>query len=172
MAASVYLSAPGGRAVPEELLVRGALAALEAEGVGEAELSLTLLPDGPMRELNRRWLDHDWVADVLAFGLDGPGPALVGDIYVGVSQAGRQARENGVATEEELLRLVVHGTLHLLGHDHPEGAAGRAGSELFRRQEALVRSVLGTEPSASGRGPAGDPGRTTRTGGKERWEER
>ena len=168
MAASVYLSAPDGRAVPEGLLIRGALAALEAEGVGEAELSLTLLPDGPMRELNRRWLDHDWVADVLAFGLDGPGPTLVGDIYVGVSQAGRQARENGVATEEELLRLVVHGTLHLLGHDHPEAAAGgRAESELFRRQEAVVRSVLGSEASAFGGGPARGRVATTQTGGEE-----
>ena len=169
MAASVYLSAPDGCAVPKGLLVRGALAALEAEGIGEAELSLTLLADGPMRELNRRWLDHDWVADVLAFGLDGPGPTLVGDIYVGVSQAVRQARENGVATEEELLRLVVHGTLHLLGHDHPpEASAGRAGSELFRRQEALVRSVLGREAYASGSGPGGDLGQMTRTGGEER----
>lgn len=166
MPASVYLSAPAGRAVPEELLVRGVLAALEAEGVGEAELSLTLLQDGPMRELNRRWLDHDWVADVLAFGLDGPGPALVGDIYVGVSQAGRQARENGVATEEELLRLVVHGTLHLLGHDHPGAAAARAGSELFRRQEALVRKVLGREASAPGGGPGGSRGGTAQTVGE------
>ena len=168
MAASVYLSAPDGCAVPEGLLVRGALAALEEEGVGEAELSLTLLSDGPMRELNRRWLDHDWVADVLAFGLDGPAPALVGDIYVGVSQAGRQARENGVTTEEELLRLVIHGTLHLLGHDHPASATGRAGSELFRRQEALVREVLGREAAASGRGPAGEPAVMTHTGGAER----
>ena len=168
MAASVYLSAPDGRAVPEALLVRGALSALEAEGVEEAELSLTLLPDGPMRELNRRWLDHDWVADVLAFGLDGPAPTLVGDIYVGVSQAGRQARDNGVATEEELLRLVVHGTLHLLGHDHSETAAGRGGSELFRRQEALVRRVLATEASAPGRGPGGDQRARTETGGEER----
>ncbi len=166
MPASVYLSAPAGRAVPEELLVRGVLAALEAEGVGEAELSLTLLQDGPMRELNRRWLDHDWVADVLAFGLDGPGPALVGDIYVGVSQAGRQARENGVATEEELLRLVVHGTLHLLGHDHSGPPAARAGSELFRRQEALVRKVLGREASAPGGGPGGSRGGTAQTGGE------
>lgn len=166
MPASVYLSAPDGRAVPEELLVRGVLAALEAEGIGEAELSLTLLQDGPMRELNRRWLDHDWVADVLAFGLDGPGTTLVGDIYVGVSQAGRQARENGVATEEELLRLVVHGTLHLLGHDHPGAAAGRAGSELFRRQEALVRKVLGREASAPGGGPGGSRGGTAQAGGE------
>lgn len=168
MAASVYLSAPDGRAVPEPLLVRGALAALEAEGVEEAELSLTLLPDGPMRELNRRWLDHDWVADVIAFGLDGPGRTLVGDIYVGVSQAARQARENGVATEEELLRLVVHGTLHLLGHDHPEAVAETGGSELFRRQEALVRRVLATEASTPGRGPGRDQGAKTETGGEQR----
>ena len=156
MAASVYLSTPDGRAVPEGLLVRGALAALEAEGVGEAELSLTLLPDGPMRELNRRWLDHDWVADVLAFGLDGPGPTLVGDIYVGVSQAGRQARENGVAAEEELLRLVVHGTLHLLGHDHPEAAAGRAGSSSPPSASAASSSEAGRS-SLPGEVSAGRP---------------
>ena len=122
--------------------MRAAMAVLEAEGVEDGELSLTFLPDGPMRALNLHWRGHDWVPDVLSFGLHQPGEAVVGDIYIGVSQAGRQAEEHGVATEEELLRLVVHGTLHVLGYDHPEAAEEREESDLFRKQEALVRLVL------------------------------
>ena len=140
MTASVYLSVPVECGLPVELLEQAATAVLDAEGVEGGELSLTFLPDEPMRALNLRWRGHDWVPDVLAFGLHEPGQAVVGDIYIGVSQAGRQAKEHGVATEEELLRLVVHGTLHVLGYDHPEEERER--SDLFRKQEAFVRSVL------------------------------
>ena len=142
MSASVYLNSPAARGWPEELLKRAAVAVLDAEGVEGGQLSLTFLPDEPMRALNLRWRGHDWVPDVLSFCLHEPGHAVVGDIYIGVSQAGRQAEEHGVAIEEELLRLVVHGTLHVLGYDHPEAAGEREGSDLFRKQEAFVRMLL------------------------------
>ncbi len=140
MTASVYLSVPVESGLPEELLERAAVAVLDAEGVEGGELSLTFLPDEPMRALNLRWRGHDWVPDVLSFGLHEPGREVVGDIYIGVSQAGRQAKEHGVPTEEELLRLVIHGTLHVLGYGHPEEERER--SDLFRKQEAFVRSLV------------------------------
>jgi probable rRNA maturation factor len=135
----IVLAAPGGESLPEALLHRALALLLEREGVTSGELSVTFLVDDPIRELNRRYLDHDWVPDVLAFELQLP---LLGDVYVGIEQARRQAAEHAVPLDEELVRLAVHGTLHLLGYDHPEEVEGRQGSEQTRIQETLVREVF------------------------------
>lgn len=126
--------------VDAELLERGVRATLADAGVSDAELSVTLLNDEGIRHLNRDYLHHDRPTDVIAFALDGPG-SVVGDVYLGVDQARRQAVEWDVPAAEELLRLVVHGTLHVLGHDHPEGPE-RIESPMFSLQERLVASVL------------------------------
>jgi probable rRNA maturation factor len=129
--------------VPDESLLRRAVAAvLDDHGATAAELSLTLLGDEEIRALNRAHLDHDWATDVLAFALWEEGEPILGDVYIGVEQAGRQAAEAGVPLTEELVRLAVHGTLHVLGHDHPEEAEARAASPMYRLQERLVRDVL------------------------------
>ncbi|HZG44015.1 MAG TPA: rRNA maturation RNase YbeY [Longimicrobium sp.] len=111
---------------------------LRAEGLTEGEISIALVGDDEITALNRQWLDHDWATDVISFNLNGPGEPPLGDVYLGVGQAARQAAELGADPGEELLRLAVHGTLHVLGYEHPEGA-DRADSEMFRRQEALLR---------------------------------
>jgi probable rRNA maturation factor len=80
---------------------------------------------------------------VITFPLEEPGRPLVGDIYIGVDQARYQAAEHGVDMVEEIMRLAIHGTLHLLGWDHPE-AGDRSGSPMYVRQEALLREVLAT----------------------------
>jgi probable rRNA maturation factor len=64
---------------------------------------------------------------------------------VGAEQAARQAAELGVPLDEELLRLVIHGTLHVLGYDHPDSDEERAGSPMYRRQEALLTELLAAE---------------------------
>lgn len=107
---------------------------------GPVELSVTFLEDEAIRELNRSWLGHDWVPDVLSFEL-GEGGSLVGDIYVGLDQALRQAGEAGVPREEELVRLALHGALHVLGFEHPEEDDARSASPLFVRQEAILREL-------------------------------
>jgi len=91
--------------------------------------------------------------------LDPEGGALLGDVYVGMEQSRRQALEEGVSETEELVRLAVHGTLHLLGWDHPDGQE-RDASPHYRRQEQLVREILSTDtPGASdGVGSAHDGG--------------
>jgi len=123
-------------------LVRGAVqATLTHEGVEDAELSVTLLDDGPMRELNREHLGHDRTTDVISFALYQPGERVLGDVYVGWRQAIRQARAEGVPIEEEIARLAIHGTLHVLGHDHPDGADARSGSEMYRLQETIVTGL-------------------------------
>ena len=123
------------------LLRRAARAALEHEGREDTELSITLLDDQTIRELNRDWLGHDRPTDVIAFGLGAGDAAPLGDIYIGAERAVEQAREAGVSVREELVRLAVHGTLHVLGYDHDEGATRKTG-EMWRLQERLVTEIL------------------------------
>ena len=114
---------------------------LRAEGIAEAEISVALLADGAIAAMNDQYLEHEGPTDVITFAMhEGDEPPL-GDVYVGVEQAVRQAADFGATPAEEVLRLAVHGTLHVLGYEHPEGAE-RTGSEMFVRQEELLRSFL------------------------------
>lgn len=139
----VEVSVPDGLAAPVDAArIEAAVRhVLRAEGVREGEISVALMDDDAIHQLNREWLDHDYVTDVISFNLNEPGEPPLGDVYLGAAQAARQAAELGADPGEELLRLAIHGTLHVLGWDHPEGA-DRAGSDMFRRQEALLRDFL------------------------------
>lgn len=114
---------------------------LRAEGVDQAEISIALVGDAEMAELNEQYLSHEGTTDVISFHLHDAGEPPLGDVYVGVEQAARQAAEFGAAADEEVLRLAIHGTLHVLGMEHPEGD-DRAASPMFARQEALLRAFL------------------------------
>ena len=119
-----------------------AKAVLRAEGVRHALLSITFVSGRAIRAMNRRHLRRDRVTDVIAFGFGEQGRhgPIVGDVYIAPEVARAAARANGVGVREELTRLVVHGTLHALGHDHPETDA-RVDSPMWRRQEQLVRRL-------------------------------
>ncbi|MGH7591169.1 MAG: rRNA maturation RNase YbeY [Gemmatimonadales bacterium] len=130
----------GGRPALPPALVRRVVQTVAAAGRPRrrlTQLSVTFLGPVRMRRLNRRHLRHDRVTDVIAFALRIPGGGLVGDVYVCRAVAARQAREAGCSLREELIRLVIHGTLHVLGHHHPAGLA-RTRSAMWRRQERLV----------------------------------
>lgn len=117
---------------------------LRAERVREALLSITFVTDRRIATLNVRHLGHRGPTDVISFGFTPVtrGGAVVGDIYIAPDVARRNARAHGQGgVREELLRLVVHGVLHVLGHDHPEDDA-RYGSPMWRRQERLLRAAL------------------------------
>ncbi|MBI4409099.1 MAG: rRNA maturation RNase YbeY [Gemmatimonadetes bacterium] len=128
----------------EKLLTRAVRAALAAEDVRAAEISLALLDDAGIAELNQRYLGRQGPTDVVAFPLYQPGEPPVGDVYLGFEQALRQATSLGVPPLEELARLAVHGTLHVLGYDHPAGGA-RERSAMWRVQERILREVMGRE---------------------------
>lgn len=145
---------PGGRRW-EGLLEGAVRRVLESEGIAAAEVSVALLDDEAIRRLNREHLGRDRPTDVLAFSLWEEGEPVVGDVYLGLEQAVRQAEDEGVPLAQELVRLAVHGTLHVLGWDHPEEAAARADSPMFRLQERLVRAVVEEEPGARPGRPAG-----------------
>jgi probable rRNA maturation factor len=135
---------PGSFAdVPVALLERAVHRTLVGEGVREGEVSVALLADADIRELNRRHLGHDAVTDVISFALHAAGEPVLGDVYLGGDQARRQAEDEGVPTDEELVRLAVHGTLHVLGWDHPDDADQRVRSPMWTRQETVVAEVMG-----------------------------
>jgi probable rRNA maturation factor len=106
----------------------------------EALISVTFLGRDAMRRLNAEHRGHDRPTDVLAFALAQPGRLPMGDVYVCPWVAAREAEAHGVSVREELVRLIVHGTLHALGRDHPEGP-GRTRSTMWRRQERYVEAL-------------------------------
>ena len=120
--------------------VRRVVAAVLRGERRRAEVAVTFLGPVRMRALNRAHLGHDRSTDVISFGLPAPDGGLVGDVYVCGSVAAAQAKRLKVPVREELIRLVVHGTLHVLGHDHPASEA-RVRSPMWRRQERYVRRL-------------------------------
>lgn len=126
-----------GRAALPAATVRRIVRAVLAGERRHAAVSVTFLGPLRMRALNRDHLGHDLPTDVLAFALAQPDGALVGDVYVCRAVAEREARRRGIALRQELVRLVVHGTLHVLGWDHP-GDDARERSAMWKRQERYV----------------------------------
>ncbi len=105
-----------------------------------ALISVTFLGRDSMRRLNAEHKGHDRPTDVLTFALTGPAGRIVGDVYICPWVARQEARARGISFREELIRLIVHGTLHALGRDHPEGPE-RTRSTMWRRQERYVEAL-------------------------------
>jgi len=131
-------------------IVDAATRVLRAEQVKEAMLSFAFLTTRAMARLNRQHLGHAGATDVISFGFApaGSGAPVVGDVYICPDVARANAREHGAPVRQEILRLVVHGTLHVLGHDHPTDDT-RARSPMWRRQEQLLARVLASAPPRS-----------------------
>ena len=123
----------------EPLFRRAALASLESRGEREGEVSYTFVSVEEIRQLNRDYLDRDRPTDVVAFDL-GDGPSLLGDVYISPEVAASNAADHGEVEQQELLRLVIHGSLHVIGLDHPEGPK-RESASMFVLQEELLRSL-------------------------------
>ncbi len=129
-------------------LVSTAKRLLDACGEAGSTLSLTLVKDDAIRDLNREHRGKDKPTDVLSFPLDGPTPRtgaagrperLLGDVVISVETARRQALEYDAPLQRELERLLIHGVLHVLGHDHEE-AGERAAME---REERRLAAAIG-----------------------------
>ena len=132
--------AVGGRAraLPERT-VRRVVAAVLAGERRDASISVTFVGRDAMRRLNAEHKGRDEPTDVLAFTLPGPRGERVGDVYICPWVARREAAARRIPARQELIRLLVHGTLHVLGRDHPE--TGREGSVMWRRQERYVEAL-------------------------------
>jgi rRNA maturation RNase YbeY len=108
---------------------------LRAEGRSGGSVSVVFIDSRRSRGLNRRYLGHDWVTDVISFPL-APAPAVDGEVYVNLDRARTQADQLGLPYRNEVVRLVVHGVLHLLGHDDRTPVRRR---KMQARQESLVQ---------------------------------
>jgi probable rRNA maturation factor len=93
---------------------------LAEAGYHHGEVSLAIVADAEMQLLNAKWLAHDYPTDVLSFAIDETDDSLEGQLIVSAETALRQAEQYGWRAEDELLLYVIHGALHLIGHDDHE----------------------------------------------------
>lgn len=105
-------------------------------GYDSGEISIAVVDDEQMHLLNRKYLDHDYPTDVLSFVLDEEESRLEGEVIVSADYAAREAERYGWAGPDELLLYVIHGTLHLVGHDDLNIAAKREMRTAERQQLA------------------------------------
>ena len=133
--------AVNGRRLPlSATLVRRVVEAVLRGERRRALMSITFLGRDAMRRLNAEHKGHDRPTDVLSFALTDPAGRTLGDVYVCPWVAAREARARRIPLRQELIRLVVHGTLHALGRDHPEDER-RTASPMWQRQERYVDAL-------------------------------
>jgi len=111
----------------------------------DSEVSVSLVDDGQIRELNRRYLDRDKPTNVLAFSMREGAfvslhPQLLGDVVISVDTARRQSNRFGLKEMEMVILLMIHGILHLLGYEH-EGTK-KGSNEMALKQKELFRRVI------------------------------
>lgn len=141
------------RKLPLRRIERVARTLLAAAGEKDSSLSLSFVGDSAIRRLNREHRGKDRPTDVLSFplfepdaaapGKPGAGPAgperMLGDIVISVDAAARQAAGYGAPLAAEIERLLIHGILHLLGHDHEKPAERRG----MVAEERRLASAIG-----------------------------
>jgi probable rRNA maturation factor len=120
-----------------------ARAALRARKVARALLSITFVSGQRIAALNLHHFGRRAATDVIALGFRrwSPSDPVIGDIYIAPTVAARSARDRRIGLREELTRLVVHGTLHVLGFDHPADDS-RSTSPMWKLQEKLVHRLM------------------------------
>jgi len=136
-----------GRDRLERLARRVVRAVLDGEGLADAEVGVAFVDDPEIRRLNREWRGVDRPTDVLAFDVAEPDElsrrgAVLGDIVISLPTARRQALSLGHSLAAEIALLLIHGTLHLLGHDHAE--VGQAAA--MRQKERRYLAACGFGP--------------------------
>lgn len=112
-----------------------------------SELSLLLTDDLEIAELNEHYRGKVGPTDVLSFAMqEGEGAehavGVLGDVVISVETALRQSQEQGVSFEDEFLRLLIHGFLHLLGYDH-ENVSDSVAAKMRKREEELFLKLRG-----------------------------
>ncbi len=120
------------------------ISALTAEGVRDAMISVAFVGRAAIARLNQKYLRHRGATDVISFGFSSAGKrgGVIGDIYICPDVARVNAHGQRIPVSEELLRLVVHGTLHVLGYDHPDDGRGRVRSQMWRKQEKILARIV------------------------------
>jgi probable rRNA maturation factor len=112
---------------------------LAGQILGKRNLSIAFVTNAAIRKINRQFLKHDFVTDVISFPL---GTDLVGELVISAEFAVGEARLRKIPVEEELLRYVAHGILHLLGYDDHDPADRE---RMWKRQERELARILRTQ---------------------------
>ncbi len=142
----IFIENQSGQTFPGDLLENAARTVLDLSGLPDADLTIVLVDDARIQGLNRDFLAHDAPTDVISFPADEPDPETgrryLGDVVISLARATEQATDRGHAVEAEMQLLVVHGILHLLGHDH----AGVEDKERMWSAQAGALNRLGISP--------------------------
>ncbi len=114
---------------------------LKGERSAGLTLSFAFVGNRRIRTINRKFLGHDYATDVIAFALGEPSEAggVHGEVVVSAEFAAKEARRRGIGVQEELLRYVAHGVLHLLGYDDKPASKKK---RMWKKQEAYLKKVL------------------------------
>jgi len=131
----------GGRAVSSRKLKKIALKVLELMEQGQAELSIALVGNAEIRRLNAKFRKKDYPTDVLSFpaGDELPPGDLLGDVVISVQKAAEQAKQRGRTLNEEIVTLLIHGIVHLLGYDHERSA--KEAKIMARLEKKIYRAL-------------------------------
>lgn len=106
---------------------------------GDSELSISFIDDIRMRELNLSYRQINRTTDVLSFPQnEGPDFTLLGDIIISLDTADRHSKSYGVTLHGELKKLIIHGVLHLLGHDHKK----KKETQIMREKEKELALIV------------------------------
>ena len=121
---------------------------LDALKSPEGEISILLVDDLQIAAMNRRFLGREGPTNVIAFPMQegrfsGLSPNLLGDVVISVDTAHREARAAGLALDERVTQLLVHGMLHLCGYDHERDAA--EARRMAAKSRALLAKILAVE---------------------------
>jgi probable rRNA maturation factor len=115
---------------------------LQDAGLREADVSLAIVDDPTIHQINRQFLQHDYPTDVLSFLLERSEDRLEGEVIASADTAIRSAAEFGWQPADELLLYVIHGTLHLVGYDD---LAPQLLAEMRERERGYLKH-FGLEP--------------------------
>ena len=137
-----------GDDIPDcDALTRWVAAALAEHPAAAKEVAIRVVDEAEGRELNRSYRQKDYPTNVLSFpceglpGLPADAPHGLGDIVICAPVVAREAAEQGKALQDHWAHLVVHGTLHLLGHDHE----APSDAERMEAQEIRILAGFGIE---------------------------
>jgi probable rRNA maturation factor len=126
------------RKIDLRLLEKITAAALEELEIKEAELGIVLIDPKKMASMNEKFLGHEGPTDVITFDYSEKPRQLHGEVFVCAEVAEKQAREFGTSWQLEVVRYVVHGILHLMGHDD---LSAEPRKKMKREEERLVRAL-------------------------------
>jgi len=128
-----------------ELEIKNIVFAVLKKNKKNGDISVHIVGDKKIRDLNKNYRGKDKVTDVISFAI-AEGESIVemeekdfGDIFICLPQIIRQATENNISAREETIRMLVHGVLHILGFDHMEEKDAKI---MFAMQEKFVKNLI------------------------------